>query len=84
MEVVSRQAVSGAGAGGGIAFYGGSERSRRHQYFLSAAYFVMPAAVGDDTGFRSQGTVDVGGLELAVGYAIFLGPLATKPPGGSR
>jgi hypothetical protein len=83
MEEVSRQGVSGVGAGGGIAFYGTSERSPRQQYFLSAGYFVMPAGVGDNTGYRSQGTIDVGGLELAIGYSIFLGPLATKPPSSS-
>jgi hypothetical protein len=80
MNEVSKQGVSGAGAGGGIAFFGTSERSPRQQYFISAGYYVMPASVGEATGYRSQGTVDVGGLELAIGYSIFLGPLATKPP----
>jgi hypothetical protein len=79
-EVVSRQGVSGAGAGGGIAFYVSAERAPRSQYFISAAYFFLPASVGDDTGYRSQGTINVGGPELVAGWSILLGPLATKPP----
>ncbi len=77
---VSQQAVTGAGFGGGIAFFGTSERSPRQQYFISAAYFLLPASVGSDTGYRSEGTIDVGGLELTAGWSILLGPLATKPP----
>lgn len=80
MEEVSKQRVAGAGAGGGIAFYGSSERAPRQQYFVSAALFVLPASVGDDTGYRSQGTVDVGGIEIAAGWSILIGPLATSPP----
>lgn len=79
METVSRQSVSGAGAGGGIAFFGGSEASPRQNYFISAGLFLLPTAVGDNTGYRSQGTVNLGGFELAIGYSILLGPLATKP-----
>jgi tetratricopeptide (TPR) repeat protein len=83
-EVVSRQAVSGAGAGGGIAFFGSSERSPRQQYFISAGVFFLPASVGDDTGYRSQGTINVGGPEISAGWSILLGPLATKPPETTR
>jgi tetratricopeptide (TPR) repeat protein len=79
METVSRQGVSGAGAGGGIAFFGSSERSPRSQYFISAAWFHLPTDVGDDTGYRSQGTVNMGGLEIAAGWSILIGPIATKP-----
>ena len=79
-EVVSKQGVSGAGAGGGIAFYGSAESAPRQQYFISAGWFVLPASVGDATGYRSQGTINVGGPELAAGWSILLGPLATKPP----
>ncbi|MEO7096572.1 MAG: tetratricopeptide repeat protein [Polyangiales bacterium] len=82
-EVISRQRVSGGGAGGGIAFYGSSESSPRQQYFISAGVFFLPTTVGDDTGYRSQGTVNVGGPEIAAGYSILLGPLATKPPGAT-
>lgn len=78
-ETVSRQAVGGAGAGGGVAFFGSSEQAPRSQYFISAAYFYLPASVGEDTGYRSEGTVNVGGFELGVGWSILIGPLATKP-----
>ena len=82
-EVVSRQGVSGAGAGGGVAFYGSSEQSPRQQYFISAGLFYLPASVGEGTGYRSQGTINVGGPEIAVGWSILLGPLATRPPGST-
>jgi len=84
MEEVSKQGVHGVGAGGGITLIGSSERAPRQQYYLSAGYFVLPANVGDNTGYRSQGTVDVGGIELAIGYSILLGPLATAPPASVR
>ncbi|HSD86961.1 MAG TPA: hypothetical protein VLB44_05580, partial [Kofleriaceae bacterium] len=79
METVSRQGVSGAGAGGGIAFFGGSETTPRSSYFISLGLFAFPTSVGDDTGYRSQGTVNLGGFEIAAGYSILLGPLATRP-----
>lgn len=79
METVSRQSIGGAGAGGGITFFGSSESSPRSSYFISAGVFLLPTGVGDDTGYRSQGTVDLGGFEVALGYSILLGPLATKP-----
>ncbi|MBL9019274.1 MAG: PEGA domain-containing protein [Myxococcales bacterium] len=79
MEEVSKQGVSGAGAGGGVGFFGSSERSPRQQYFVSAAYFYLPASVGDNTGYRSQGVVNVGGFEITAGWSVLIGPLATKP-----
>jgi tetratricopeptide (TPR) repeat protein len=83
-EVISRQGVSGAGAGGGLAFYGSADSAPRQQYFISAAWFVLPASVGDGTGYRSQGTINIGGPELAAGWSILLGPLATRPPSTTR
>jgi len=79
-EEVSRQGVGGAGFGGGVALFGSSDQAPRSQYFVSAGWFFLPTAVGEDTGYRSQGAVDVGGLEIAAGWSILLGPLATRPP----
>jgi tetratricopeptide (TPR) repeat protein len=83
-ETISRQGVRGAGAGGGVAFYGSSEQSPRTQYFISAALFFLPASVGEDNGYRSQGTVDLGGPEITAGWSILIGPLATRPPSVTR
>ena len=72
-ETVAKQAVFGAGGGGGVELVYASAAAPRQHWLVSAAWFVLPSAVGDDTGFRSTGTVDLGGFELVLGWAVALG-----------
>jgi hypothetical protein len=79
-RVVARQSVHGFGFGGGLALYGRNIKTPRAQWYASIAWYYVPADVGTDTGFRSQGTVDVGGFEFTFGYAFALGTIASRPP----
>jgi hypothetical protein len=72
-EQVAKQGVAGAGLGGGIDVYFRSEKSPRALWYVSGGFYVVPASVGSDTGFRSEGAANLGGLEFSAGWAIKLG-----------
>ncbi|MBA3541037.1 MAG: hypothetical protein H0T79_15610 [Deltaproteobacteria bacterium] len=72
-ETVARQSVSGVGAGAGLEAVFASQTVPRQHWLISVGWFVMPTDVGTNTGFRSTGTVDLGGLELVIGWSAALG-----------
>ncbi len=79
-EKVAKQGVTGAGLGGGIDVYFRSEKSPRAVWSVSAGYFVVPASVGSDTGFRSEGAANLGGFEFSIGWAVKLGMPPAQGP----
>jgi hypothetical protein len=81
LDQLAKQGVTGFGGGGGIEFVGGSQKSERQQWFASLGYYVVPSSVGDDTGFRSTGIVDLGGVELSIGWAVLIGKPSTSVRG---
>jgi hypothetical protein len=81
-ETVAKQAIFGAGAGGGIEIAGTSSKAPHTQYYAQLTYAVIPTAVGSDTGFRATGTVDLGGFDIIIGVSVLIGKPAQPTPSG--